>query len=69
VFPDIIIHKRGTDKNHVVVEVKKSTNTESDKWDMAKLRAFKEDLHYDVALFFRFHTDTKDIKFDDPVIL
>lgn len=69
VFPDIIVHKRGTGRNLVVIEVKKSTNRESDDWDLAKLKAFKSELHYDVAMFFRFRIGAKDGKFDDPIIL
>lgn len=62
VFPDIIIHRRGTDKNLVVIEVKKSTNPESDEWDMKKLSAFREQLGYRVALFFRFRTASMDFE-------
>jgi RNA-splicing ligase RtcB len=57
VFPDIIIHRRGTDENIAVVEVKKSTNPEGDEWDLMKLAAFKNQLGYRVALFFRFKTN------------
>src|SRR6266571_6226807 len=44
VFPDIIIHRRGTRNNLVVIEAKKSTN--GDKSDSDKLHAFKEQLGY-----------------------
>lgn len=43
--------------------MKKSTNRENHEWDRAKLDAFKKELQYEVAMFFRFYTDTKDIKF------
>ena len=33
VYPDIIIHKRGTGNNFIVMEIKKSTNKESDDHD------------------------------------
>jgi hypothetical protein len=56
VFPDIIIHHRGTDENLAVIEVKKSTSTRNDEWDMAKLRAFRRQLEYRVAVFVRFPT-------------
>jgi hypothetical protein len=64
VFPDIIIHRRGTDENVVVIEVKKSTNPESDDWDIRKLAAFRNQLGYRVALFFRFRTGTTDVGFE-----
>jgi len=56
VVPDIIVHKRMTSNNLLVIEVKKSTNTESDERDLAKLNAFKEQLGYQEALFVRFVT-------------
>lgn len=54
VVPDIIIHERMTENNLLVVEVKKSTNHETNDKDLAKLRAFKEQLSYQNALFVRF---------------
>jgi hypothetical protein len=63
IFPDIIIHRRGTKENLVVVEVKKSTNHESDDWDIRKLRAFRSQLGYKVALFFRFQTGAANLNF------
>jgi hypothetical protein len=68
VFPDIIIHKRGTDQNFVVIEVKKSSNPESDDWDLAKLAAFKNQLGYEIAMFFRFATDGESIGFDHQIL-
>ena len=52
VFPDIIVHKRGTHCNLLVVEVKKN-HTWSDDDDRDKLRKFREDerLGYKHALF------------------
>jgi len=40
-----------TDKNHLVIEVKKSTNPETPDFDLEKLRAFKGELGYTHALF------------------
>lgn len=42
VYPDIIIHKRNTDDNLVVIEIKKSTNTnlEDRDFDSIKLKAY-----------------------------
>ena len=64
VFPDIIVHRRGTNENIAVIEVKKSTNPEGDEWDMLKLEAFRTQLGYRVALFFRFRTGAADVTFE-----
>ncbi|MBL3591232.1 MAG: hypothetical protein JMN24_15785 [gamma proteobacterium endosymbiont of Lamellibrachia anaximandri] len=58
VVPDIIVHKRMTENNLLVIEVKKSTNPESEAKDLAKLSAFKEQLGYQNALFIRFLVGT-----------
>ncbi|PWH12852.1 MAG: hypothetical protein DDG59_15285 [Anaerolineae bacterium] len=54
VFPDIIVHRRGTDYNLVVIEVKKSSGGEETK-DLEKLQAFIEDpaYRYQFGLFLR----------------
>jgi hypothetical protein len=44
VFPDIIVHRRGTRNNLVVIEAKKITN--GDRSDLEKLKAFKTQLGY-----------------------
>jgi len=64
VSPDIIIHKRGTNKNLIVIEVKKSSNPESDEWDLRKLAAFKGQLGYQLAIFFRFGTGDDEVGFE-----
>jgi hypothetical protein len=47
VFPDIIVHARGrSDRNLLVIEVKKASSGVSDSYDMLKLAAFKRDLGY-----------------------
>lgn len=48
VYPDIIVHKRGTKKNYIVIEAKKSTNTDrlSRAYDLLKLFAFITDSNY-----------------------
>jgi hypothetical protein len=61
VFPDIIVHKRMTDENLLVIEVKKSTSSESSEFDKQKLSAFKEELHYKHALFLRIKTGSKEL--------
>jgi len=41
IAPDIVVHRRGTDKyNLLVVEVKKTTNRECEKYDQLKLECF-----------------------------
>lgn len=57
VFPDIIVHKRGTDKNLLVIEMKKTTSQEEDNYDFNKLRAFKQQLGYRFAVFVKVKTD------------
>jgi len=60
VVPDIIVHKRMTQSNLLVIEVKKSTNPEPDEKDIAKLNAFKVQLGYQEALFVRFLAGTQE---------
>lgn len=63
VFPDIIIHRRGTDDNLLVVEIKKSTNTRSRSTDFAKLRGYKVALGFRYAAFIEIATkDQADIQ-------
>jgi hypothetical protein len=51
VYPDIIIHQRNEEDNLLVVEVKKSNNTDSGDYDIRKLEAFQRDLNYRNAYF------------------
>lgn len=51
VFPDVIVHKRGTAQNYLAIELKKSTSSVSRTNDFAKLRGYKEYLGYTYALF------------------
>ncbi|OFX75330.1 MAG: hypothetical protein A2X12_09280 [Bacteroidetes bacterium GWE2_29_8] len=52
VYPDIIIHKRGTTENFIVIEAKKSSNKNKD--DNEKLSNYKNDLGYKHAFFIIF---------------
>jgi hypothetical protein len=53
-LPDIIVHHRTEIfGNFLVIEMKKSTNTESDTEDENKLRAFLTQLSYQHGLFVR----------------
>jgi hypothetical protein len=57
VFPDIIVHRRGTTENLLVIEMKKTTSRESDKHDLGKLDAFRQQLGYLFAVFVKVKTD------------
>lgn len=64
VFPDVIIHHRGTGDNLVVIEVKKSSNPEGDEWDLRKSEAFVVELGYCLGVFSRFQTGTAEPKYE-----
>jgi len=61
VFPDIIIHKRGTNYNNIaIIEMKKSTNKTSHDYDFIKLQHYTSDdaangLCYKVGIFLEIH--------------
>ena len=57
VFPDIIAHVRGTKKNYLVIEFKKSTSSVDRSIDRRKLSGYKCDLKYDFALFVELAVD------------
>ena len=56
VFPDILVHKRMTSTNLLVIEMKKTTSQISDDFDYFKLREFKYQYGYPHALFLKFIT-------------
>jgi hypothetical protein len=71
VYPDIIIHRRGTEDNFIVIEAKKSTNKSGD--DEGKLKTYKEYLHYQNAYFIVFPSERHELRyfwerFDDQLI-
>jgi hypothetical protein len=51
VFPDVIVHRRRTRENHLVLEFKKSTSRIDREIDLRKLRGYKQQLGYEHALF------------------
>lgn len=51
VYPDIVIHKRGSKNNYLVIEFKKTSSRVGDEKDFTKLRAFCQQLGYRHALF------------------
>jgi len=59
VFPDIIVHKRNTKQNYLVIEVKKSTSTVDRNIDRQKLEGYKRELGYEYALFIEFLVQDK----------
>ena len=56
VFPDIIIHKRGTSENQLVIEAKCNANKTQKNNDLEKLQAYLDEptLHYKYGLFIDF---------------
>jgi len=56
VFPDIIVHKRDTDENLLVIEIKKNANIEGKRRDLNKINSFIEELKYEYGLFIDFRT-------------
>jgi hypothetical protein len=66
VFPDIIIHHRGTGSNLLAVEVKRSEVEDEIRFDYVKLVSYQNDqrLNYQYGLFLRLIPD-KDLGFID----
>jgi len=58
VYPDIIVHRRRTTNNLLVVEMKCSSSSVPDECDIVKLQSYKTDLGYDFAAFVKLKTDT-----------
>ena len=52
VYPDIIVHHRGTSDNFIVIEAKKTSGEIGD--DLEKLKTYKNDLEYKYAFFVKF---------------
>lgn len=70
VFPDIIIHKRGTNENNLcILEVKKSTSRVNYEYDFIKLCSYTSDryensLKYQLGIFIEVAIDTKTPSFN-----
>lgn len=66
VYPDIIIHHRNSRNNLLVIEIKKSSNSDQGEVDIEKLKMFIEEnggLNYHYGLFINFKVDgVSDIK-------
>lgn len=54
VFPDIIVHRRNTNQNYLVIEAKKTSSHVSRNTDFYKLREYKKQLGYKYGLFIEF---------------
>jgi len=54
VYPDIIVHHRGTDENLLVIEAKKENGMNLANYDIAKLKGFKKELSYQHAVLIKF---------------
>src|SRR5579875_1720763 len=61
VYPDIIVHKRGSRENLLAIEIKKASNRRSRNHDYEKLRAFKRELGYQHTLFLVLSTDRESL--------
>lgn len=66
VYPDIIIHHRGTKNNFIVIEAKKTSvdlkHKEEDRncpCDKCKLKFYKQELNYQYAFFIQFPVGEK----------
>ncbi|WP_144922328.1 hypothetical protein [Halorubrum salsamenti] len=60
VFPDIIVHEReSSDHNLLVIELKKTSSTESGDCDKEKIVRFREDLCYKYGIFLQLRTDSE----------
>ena len=57
VYPDIIVHHRDNNDNCLVIEIKKTSNARGKNFDLEKLRAFKQQLHYEHTLYLQFRTE------------
>jgi hypothetical protein len=57
VYPDIIVHVRGTDRNLLAIEIKKKSAAERYKEkDRVKLRCLKAEYGYQYAVFLQLPT-------------
>lgn len=76
VYPDIIVHKRGENKNNkIVIEMKKESTSVNDKYDFLKLRKYTVDtdgdgLRYTLGIFLRVgKSGCKSIYYENGVVI
>ncbi len=63
VYPDIIVHKRGEDRNLVVIEAKKFGDEAGKYCDLLKLKEYKNQLGYEFCFFIEFETKTNNPRY------
>lgn len=64
VLPDIVVHRRGKRKNHLIFEIKKTSNPDPDDLDIEKLKAYCTHLRYAHAVFIRFVVNLSESRVD-----
>jgi len=69
VFPDIIVHRRNTSDNLLVIETKKTASSVDDAFDRKKLVEYQSQLGYRFAKFLRFGTTGEGKLIDQNVFL
>ena len=62
VFPDIIVHNRGTANNYIIIEVKIDWKSAKIKHDLKKLKAYKADLKYEQAFYIQLTEERKNVQ-------
>jgi len=58
VYPDIIIHRRNTEDNLLIIEIKKNATKNGMKKDEDKIKEFMREHHYNYGVFIDFKTGT-----------
>ncbi|NDV42067.1 hypothetical protein [Flagellimonas sediminis] len=61
VFPDIIIHKRGTAENLSIIEIKVNGRSGDIMHDFKKLKRYKKELKYKYAIFIELFRNIEDV--------
>lgn len=61
VYPDIIIHRRNTENNLLIIEIKKNASGSGEREDKEKIMCFMSEYHYKYGLFIDFKTGTEKV--------
>ncbi|WP_077369576.1 hypothetical protein [Anaerosalibacter sp. Marseille-P3206] len=59
VYPDIVVHKRTTEENLLIIEIKKSTNNTDRNIDINKIKKYKSQLGYKHGVFIEIEVKNK----------
>lgn len=62
VYPDIIIHQRGTRDNLAIIEIKMQWKNSKKDFDFKKLQAYKSDLQYEYCVYIEFTQERNSLK-------